>query len=89
MKFLPIIKIFTVAADLIGQNRLGNDVLYYLRSFHAENHVRSIMMQIETFLDENHEKFQKTIKSPLTEKQKRKQRQKMRIKNYRRRFLHI
>ena len=31
MKFLPIIKIFTVSADLIGQNRLGNDVFYYLR----------------------------------------------------------
>ena len=59
MKILAIIKTFTVAADLIGQNRLGNDVLYYLRSFHAENNIRSIRMQIVTFLDVNYEKFQK------------------------------
>ena len=89
MKILAIIKTFTVAADLIGQNRLGNDVLYYLRSFHAENNVQSIKMQIEKFLVEYHEKFQKAIKSPLTEKQRRKQRQKMRLENYRRCFLHI
>ena len=89
MKILPIIQIFTVSADLIGQNRLGNDVLYYLRSFHAGDNVRSIKMQIGSFLTENHEKFQKALKVPLTEKQRRKQRQKMRIKYYRRRFLHI
>ena len=89
MKFLPIIKIFTVSADLIGQNRLGNDVLYYLRGVHAGVNVQPIKMQIGTFLVENHEKFEKAIKSPLTEKQRRKQRQRMRIKYYRQRFLHI
>ena len=89
MKFLPIIKIFTVSADLIGQNRLGNDVLYYLRSFYADENVKSIKMQIGKFLVENQEKFQNAVKLPLTENQRRKQRQRMRIKYYRRRFLHI
>ena len=89
MKILPIIKIFTVSADLIGQNRLGNDVLYYLRASNAEVNVQPIKMQIGRFLVANREKFQKAIKSPLTEKQRRKQRQKMRIKYYRRRFLRI
>ena len=89
MKILPIIKIFTISADLIGQNRLGNDVLHYLRGFHAGVNVQPIKMQISTFLVENHEKFQKAIKSPLTEKQRRKQRQRMRIEYCRRRFLHI
>ena len=57
MKFLPIIKIFTVSADLIGQNRLGNDVLHYLRSSYAGENVKSIKTQISKFLMQNEEKF--------------------------------
>ena len=87
MKLFFITLIFTISADLIGQNRIGNNVLYYLKSFKSQEQIDSITTQIAKFLVLKQSKFQLPLESPLTENQKRKRRQKLRIKAYRKRFL--
>ena len=86
MKFFFITLIFTVSADLIGQNRIGNNVLYYLKSFKSQEQIDSIATQIAKFLVLKQSKFQLPLESPLTENQKRKRRQKLRIKAYRKHY---
>ena len=87
MKLFFITLIFTISADLIGQNRIGNNVLYYLKSFKSQEQIDSITTQIAKFLVLKQSKFQLPLESPLTENQKRKRRQKLRIKAYRKQFL--
>ena len=87
MKLFFITLIFTISADLIGQNRIGNNVLYYLKSFKSQEQIDSIATQIAKFLVLKQSKFQLLLESPLTENQKRKRRQKLRIKAYRKQFL--
>ena len=87
MNLFFIIQIFTISADLIGQNRIGNNVLYYLKSFNSPEQIDSITTQIAKFLVLQQRKLQLPLESPLTENQKRKRRQKLRIKAYRKQFL--
>ena len=87
MKFFFITLIFTVSADLIGQNRIGNNVHYYLKSFKSREQIDSIATQIAKFLVLKQSKFQLPLESPLTENEKRKRRQKLRIKAYRKHYV--
>ena len=87
MNLFFITQVLTISADLIGQNRIGNNVLYYLKSFNSPEQIDSITTQIAKFLVLQQRKLQLPLESPLTENQKRKRRQKLRIKAYRKQFL--
>ena len=81
-----VIQFLIISADLIGQNRLGNNVRFYRNRFQSHNEVPSAVSQIKNFLEENSENFNLGLKQLLTKNRPHGRRQKMRIRHYKNHF---
>ena len=81
-----VIPFFRISADLIGQNRLGNNVQFYCNRFQSHNEIPSAVSQIRNFLEENSENFNSGLKQLLNKHGPYRRRQKMRMRHYKNHF---
>ena len=85
--FIFTILILKTSADLIGQNRLGNNVRFHVvNRFLPRNGRRMTMFQIGNFLHKNRQNFRQEISQLMPESRNHTKKQKMRIRNYKKHF---
>ena len=82
--FSLVIHFLRISADLIGQNRLGNNVRFYRNSFQSHNEIPSAVSQIRNFLTKKN--LKQGLQQLLTKHRPYGRRQKMRMMHYKNHF---